>query len=245
MVFYLFKKIPLYTENMKFLKNGFKKWIQKYFLYMTGSFLLVASYYIGYQITYYSKEQKVAISVHASHPARGLASNQGKREIIRISNPEYSHSQNIFHKAQIMENEDVIQFVLGNMIFQDEKGNKSFVCQSFSEVDFLFEAEGLFIHGEPITMHITARCKSHSDRQWIGPFLIPAQEILDTPITQTTFESHQQTINFHNVSLFWPQTWILREVQFKNNNIPPLRVIADIPKTEDESFFTIQFNLTN
>lgn len=230
---------------MEAFKRLLKRLIRSYSMYVAGGFLFICAYLIGYQMAYRSGDQKVAISVHAGNPSRGLATNQGKRDIATVSSPEYSNLQNVFQKAQIITRGDTLQFVLGNIISQDEKGNKAFICQSFSEVDFLFEAEGLFIEGEKVIMQMTANCMEHSDHKWLGLFSIPSQEILNAPITRTQFESDTYKIKFSNVSLAWPKSWILREVYFKNSNTPPLRVIADLPQTEEDHFFSIQLESTN
>lgn len=199
----------------------------------------IASYTIGYQVGFKSWGKQISISLDPALSVRGLASTESAaRSIATVSNEEYTNPQNLFDKAQVLESNqtDEVSFVLGNLIHTDEKGNTSFVCQNFSQVKLWFEAFGMAINGEKVIMTINTDCTENEDPQYIGPFSIPAKKILESSIAESTFSENNSKIQFENVSLSWPQSWVLIKANFKKEGTSDLPVNSKIPETEDDIF---------
>ena len=149
-------------------------------------------------------------------------------------------ANNVIPAKAGIQNDDDILFVTGNLLYTDEKGNTSFVCNSFSQVQFVFSAFGIAIRGEQVIMKLTANCKSNEDPQYIGPFTLPAKKILESSIVKSKFNEGDSEIEFENVSLFWPKSWVLIRADFKKEGINDFSVIAEQPETE-EDIFVIEF----
>ena len=220
--------------------NSFKKKNYKPLL-MTLGFVLfsVCSYIIGYQVGFKSWDKQISISLDPALSVRGLASTEDAgRDIATVSREEYSNPQNLFDKARVLEDSppDNVLFVVGNLLHTDEKGNTSFVCKNFSQVQFWFEALGLAIRGEKVIMTVNADCTANEDHQYIGPFTIPAKKILESPIAEDTFNEDNSRIQFENVSLSWPQSWVLIKADFKKTGSSDFSVISKMPETEDDIF---------
>lgn len=143
-------------------------------------------------------------------------------------------------KAGIQHTEDSVSFVTGNLLYTDEKGNTSFVCNTFSQVQFLFSAFGIAMSGEKVIMKITTNCTANEDSQYIGPFTIPAKKILESPIVENKFSEGDTTFEFENISLSWPRSWILIRANFKKDGMDDFSVISKQPETEDD-LFIIEF----
>lgn len=201
---------------------------------------LTLVYIFGYKTAFHSWNEKISIS-YISHKknSRGPAANQGEREVATVSNIIYTNPQSLFDRAYAASSQEQITFFIGNIIVADKKGNKNFVCQTFPKIKLFFEAEGVFIKGEPISMAVLADCQSSGRHQFIGPFHIPSKQILQSPITQDIFSTPAGDIHFQNAAIQWPQTWILRTVIFESDS-DQYRISAQIPETEDD-FFSIEF----
>ncbi|MDE0151363.1 MAG: hypothetical protein OXK80_02545 [Bdellovibrionales bacterium] len=218
----------------------FNRKIYKPLLVIFGFVLFsIASYVIGYQVGFKSWGKQISISLDPALSVRGLASTESAaRSIATVSNEEYTNPQNLFDKAQILENtqSDSILFVIGNLLHTDEQGNTSFVCKNFSQVQLWFEALGLAIKGEKVIMTINTDCTENKDHQYIGPFSIPAKKILESSIVESTFSENNSEIQFENVSLSWPKSWVLIKADFKKAGTSDFSVVTETPETEDDIF---------
>ena len=218
---------------VSYLKN------KKLFLIIGGGVLL--SFIVGYQIAFHSWDRQVSISLDPlGGDTRGLASEEDLKKVVTVPSEEYSDKQNLFKKAKMIKGpmDGSLPFVVGNLLFTDSKGNSDFVCKNFSKVKLLFEAYGLIIEGERVVMTLTADCKTHTDHQYIGPFSLPVQKIINSPITKSEF--HEEGLKFENVALRWPQSWVLLEAHFTRETGFSFSVISKIPESE-EDIFVIQF----
>ena len=223
---------------MNFLKKYLKRIFVGFFCVLT----LALSYFIGYKTAFQFWNKEVSISYRSSSGthSRGLATNEGMREVATVSSAVYMNPQSLFDRAQFTKKEDQLEILIGNIISVDKKGNKNFVCQVFPKVTLHFEALGVFMRGGQVSMDVTGDCIDDEERQWIGPFVIPFQDILSASILTKRFHTAQGETRFDNVSLRWPKTWILKAVLFESAN-DQYRVQAQIPQTEEEDFFSIEF----
>ncbi len=220
--------------------DSFDKKLFKPLLILLGFvFLSVFFYVIGYQVGFQSWGKQISISLDPALSVRGLASTKdASRDIATLSYAEYANPQNLFDKAKILESDqsDEVSFMVGNLLHTDEKGNTSLMCNNFSQVQLLFEAYGVSVEGEKVIMKVNTDCTSYSDHQYIGPFTIPAKKILESPITENTFNENNNHIQFENVSLSWPQSWMLIKADFKKEGASDFSVISKVPETEDDVF---------
>lgn len=210
-------------------------------LLITLGFVLfsIGSYIVGYQVGFKSWDKQISISLDPALSVRGLASAESAdRNIATVSRTEYADPQNLFNKAQVLEHNqsDNILFVVGNLLHTNETGNTSFVCKNFSQVQFWFEALGIAMDGEKVIMKLNADCTAHEDHQYIGPFSIPAKTILESSIDKNSFSENNSDIHFENVSLSWPQSWVLIKADFKKAGASDFSVVTKTPETEDDLF---------
>ena len=195
-----------------------------------------------YRMAFSASNERVTISVSPIGQARSLATNQGEKSIVSISYEQFSNPQNIFHKAKTLEEEPSghKKFLIGNIFFTDPKGNKDFICDTFPSVQLVFEAEGLAVEGERVLMNLISACRTSTEHEYIGPFTIPSQQILQSPIDKDYFEYQDGEISFANIFLKWPRNWVLMEAHFKQvNSNKMFKVIKDFPKTDEPDFFII------
>ena len=200
----------------------------------------VAIYVVGYQLGFRSWNQQVSVLVNPEVSARGLASvgeEDLDRSIASIDYKKFSDMQNIFKKAQAIPSKNNIQFLVGNVLHNDIKGNQQFVCNNFSKVRFIFEAYGISRHGEKVVMQMVSPCKKNSNLSFIGPFNMPYKTIQKSPISLTDFEEDGNSFHFFNVSISWPTKWILMRVEFSGGeNAKPYAIPMDTPQSEDDIF---------
>lgn len=207
-----------------------------------GLLTVCFSFGFGYVFSSSSWSEEISIARNKTLNLRGLASKEGNFEITTVSN-SFLNPQTLFDQAYQVSESDHVLFSVGNIISKDLKGNKNFVCDAYSQVQFYFEADGIFQRGRPLSMKLYSSCEMDQENGFIGPFLIPTREILNSPLSKKKFSSSDGNVEifFDNVNLARPRTWILREVIFQSNSLDQYRVEAQIPETEEESFFTIEF----
>ena len=223
---------------MSYLKN----YLKRIFIGIFCILSLAAFYFIGYKTAFQAQNKDISISYWSSSStgSRGLATNKGMREVATVPSAVYLNPQSLFDRAQFTKKEGQLEVLIGNIISVDKKGNKNFVCQVFSKVTLYFEAFGVFMRGDQISMDVTGGCIDDEEHQWIGPFIIPFQEILNSSILNKHFYTNQGEVHFDNVSLQWPRSWILKGVLFESAD-GQYRVRAQIPQTEEEDFFSVEF----
>ncbi len=214
--------------------------------FKNGGFLVlcaVMAYVVGYQVGFRSWSQKVSVLVDPKTSVRGLASTGGEseRQIASIDYDIYSNVQNIFKNAQVISSGNIIQFVVGNVLYNDPQGNQQFICDVFSKIRLIFEAYRISMEGEKVIMQMISPCNKHSDFKFIGPFNLPKRAIQNSPISLTDFESGGGSVHFHNVSISWPKRWILMRAEFlESSKIEPHVIHIEPPKSE-EDVFLIEF----
>ena len=219
-----------------------KKYLKRIFIGFFCVLTLVLSYFIGYRTAFQFWNKEVSISYRPSSGthSRGLATNEGMREVATVSSAVYMNPQSLFDRAQFTKKEDQLEVLIGSIISVDKKGNKNFVCQVFPKVTLYFKAFGVFMRGAQVSMDVTGDCIEDEEQQWIGPFVIPFQNILKASIMIKSFHTAHGEIRFDNVSLQWPKAWILTGVLFESAN-DQYEVQATVPQTEEEEFFLIEF----
>ena len=219
-----------------------KKYLKRIFIGICCILSLTVFYFIGYKTAFRAWNKDISISYRSSSStsSRGLATNKGVREVVQVPSAVYLNPQSLFERAQFSRKDNQLEVLIGNIISVDNKGNKNFVCQVFSKVTLHFEALGIFMKGERVSMDVTGDCVDDEEHQWIGPFIIPFQEILSSSFMNQSFHTSHGEIRFDNVSLQWPKSWILKGVLFESAD-GQYRVPARIPQTEEEDFFSIEF----
>ena len=90
--------------------------------------------------------------------------------------------------------------------------------------------------GEKVIMKVNADCTAHEDHQYIGPFFIPVKKILESSIAKEKFKEDTGEIEFENISLSWPRSWVLIRADFKKEGVQSFSVILKQPETEDDIF---------
>lgn len=214
---------------------------KKIYTFLATGLGFILLFFFCYKLAFNTSNRYVSVSVAPKGLSRSLATNRGEKEVVSISYSEFSEPQTVFNKAKVIpaKSSEEMEFLIGNILFTDSKGNKNFVCQNFSEAHLIFEADGIFIEGEKVIMKLVSTCDTYKEHKFIGPFSIPSQLILQSAISQEYFEHKGDEIYFSNVSLQWPRDWILMEINFKNpDSNESLRVIKKFSKKENQ-FFTI------
>ena len=229
---------------MKTFLNNLKPKIKilKYFLSVLA---LIFIFIFFYNQAGQRAGKSISIALHPGGKHRGLAAYESGQKTL-VPYPQFLNLQNLFNKAKIIKNESQasIQFVVGNILVSDENGNKIFACQQFSNINLLFEADGLFIEGEKVLMEVEQNCLTHSDHQFIGPFSLPVEKILHSPSgSENIFKEDKMRIEFSNVSGSWPKRWTLVFAQFKNlDQSKTLDIIKEFSKNpKEQKLFSIEF----
>lgn len=99
------------------------------------------------------------------------------------------------------------------------EGFSSNLCQKYPEVELEFFAEGVSVAGEPTLMKIKSPCLPAQDPAEMAAIRLPVSQILaEKPRdAEFSFTGFNGKVSFQRSADEWPKTWILKKVEFKNN----------------------------
>ena len=178
-------------------------------------------------------------------PSRGIAGEDSPIEILSLSYDQLSQkaSSVLFSRNQVLEKENLVAFYLGNFLAQVPHLKKHhFICQIFSLVEFSFSAIGINLSGEEGLMIIQSPCNM-KDKNFIGPFWLPKQDILASS-SKSSFElpEYDTFIRFYNASIALTPSWLLTNVRFFNKGQDNEFLIRFVPGKGNPYF---ELNLKN
>ena len=161
-----------------------------------------------------------------------------KTEIVSLSMKEYREQiqEKIFGHAKAGEkNEGFKEFYLGSFLIQEGEGHQR-ICQAYSFLEMRFTAYGLSLSGSAGEMVIQAPCQIE-DEEFIGPFLVPIDEILNNPEKEFfSIEEKEISIRFYDAALALTDSWLLTAVRFFNSPEEDGFIVRFIPGEETDAF---------
>ncbi len=210
-----------------------------------GFVFLCSLFFAGYFISQKSWDGQVFIYLQdtdsPSINARNIASL--KTAVRRGGQLNQERGKTLIRSAKIKHAKDSIQFHLGHFLVQSKGGGSVLACQEYQTVDMVFIAGGVSVHGHVPKMLMKAKCKFDlSQPLRIGPFFVPKAKILSSSVNKKLFKSAEdQTIVFSDVSIRWPERWILSEARFtKEDSKKDLTVAFSSNKEEDFLTLTLR-----
>ncbi|MYE07622.1 MAG: hypothetical protein F4X95_02585 [Oligoflexia bacterium] len=143
------------------------------------------------------------------------------------------------NSSRIENTKEVIQFYLGHFLVKTKGGRSILACQKYQTLDMVFISPGISSHGHVPKLVMKADCNFDSNNPLhIGPFTIPKKRILSSSPHTELFKSEGATLFFSHVSVQWPETWILSQVRFIQNNTHQDFTVSFSSKKE-EDYFTL------
>ncbi len=220
--------------------------IFKSFQFYVGFVFLCSVFFAGYFISQNSWDGQVFIrlnnrdSYFPDKSVRGIASLTPA--VVEGRGFTRERQKTLVHPRAVENKKDEIWLYLGHLLVKSKSGESVLACQEYQTLDMTFIAEGMSLHGHVPKMIIKAKCKFKlSQPLRIGPFVIPKQKILQSPVDTQLFQSKDMTIMFSHVSIRWPDKWILSEVRFiKENTNKDLKVSFSFPREEDFLTFNLR-----
>lgn len=99
-------------------------------------------------------------------------------------------------------------------------GFSSSLCKVYSSIEVEFTAEGVTVSGQAPIMKINSPCTEAQDPSEIAAISLPIAKILkEKPRNaEYKFDGFSSTIAFSNSADEWPQQWVLKRVEFKNQS---------------------------
>ena len=224
---------------MKLLKKMKNKFLSKVFFFAISSLF----FSLGFLFSLRTWDGKIFVSLNKSQ-SRGIANVNSVIDIVSLSPDSLKlRSQEVlFQKTKISRSEGGISFQLGSFLIPNkQKEGYGLICDSYSLVELSFVSSGTSLSGHKGRLLVQAPCVNN-DEDFIGPFLIPAQKILDHP--DMDFFSNEETqtfIRFYETSVRLMKTWHLSTVRFFNSKEEyGFLVEWKLDKNNQNNFFQIQ-----
>lgn len=219
------------------MKNVLSIFRKKFLRHGLLAGLILAVFIISFSFSFFSWNEQFSISTLPERGSRDIATNQGQRKIATIENSGLLDDQNIFKQAQVTQtSSDKVTFTLGNIIVKDKLGNKNFVCDTYSKVSLFFEALDISSSGRRASMKLTGDCSRLEGNESIGPFTINHKKILNSPLDQVAFDEDNSHIEFSDVIIDWPKSWLLKSVVLENHSDQLAINYNFSPENIEESF---------
>lgn len=132
---------------------------------------------------------------------------------------QLSNLSSIEIKSQIQKKLKVMPTVRGQKNIA-LNGFSSALCKTYSIIEMEFAGEGISVAGEPPVMKISYPCTAGQDPAEIAPMQLAVKRLMGEKPRNASFkfDGYNSTVILSNAADEWPQQWILKQVQFKNEN---------------------------
>ncbi|MDW8190592.1 MAG: hypothetical protein RMK80_06425 [Pseudobdellovibrionaceae bacterium] len=122
--------------------------------------------------------------------------------------------QKISQSLQIIDyQEGFSEILFPSILFSDPTFNDSFsLCEEFPRITFLFEGEGVYVHGESVELEIDWTCQYDESGNTL-PLRIPSSYLVSQkPFSGDFVVDENTTLRFFKTDEAWPQAWVLTGV---------------------------------
>ncbi len=136
----------------------------------------------------------------------------------------------LIEEARVMKVAERFGVVLGNFLITDEEGKKRSACSVYDRVQLEFTAEGMAISGSRPKMEITAYCEEGRNKNRLQTLWIPYRDFLkeEPGEFEVTMNQEMKThFRFVDLSLEWPDQWVLSKVRLYNDADSSQQILVD------------------
>ncbi len=105
------------------------------------------------------------------------------------------------------------RLILGNAKFKSSREKTSTLCEVYSMIELVFQAEGIAIAGDAPKLIVRTSCKAQPGSEFLDPIRIPWKKIKALPTGTKTFRDTEVTLIFRSLDDFWPLEWSLFELR--------------------------------
>ena len=119
----------------------------------------------------------------------------------------------IFENAKWIDNGDEHQLVLGNAKFKNSREKTTTLCDAYSMIELVFQAEGIAIAGDAPKIVLRTSCESTEGSEFLNPISIPWKRIKNLKPKERNYKEGNTTLFFRSLDDFWPLEWSLFEMR--------------------------------
>ena len=215
-------------------------------------FIAVLFLAVGIFLGINSWNKTIYVQLKPGGKGRYVASAE-ETEVVSLSLEEYREQiqKKIFGRAKEGgKNEGFKEFYLGSFLIQEGEGHQR-ICQAYSFVEMKFTALNVSLSDSLGEMVIEAPCQQTEievpceqapcqqikTEEFIGPFLVPIDEILNNPEKDFfSIEDKGISIRFYDAALALTDSWLLTAVRFFNSPDEDGYVVRFIQGEETDAF---------
>ena len=129
-----------------------------------------------------------------------------------------------------------VAITLPHFLVSSEGGESVLACEKYQNIYITFITPGLSFHGHAPQMKLRAECKVNTQNPLqMGPFFIPKEQILQSPLDQELFQSDSATVFMNHQRIYWPDTWMLSQIRLVSEDSEDFAIVLD--NTEDAFIF--------
>lgn len=148
-----------------------------------------------------------------------------------------SHSQErLIAAAKILMNEESVGIELGHFVAKNSEGKKQSACRAYNQVELVFKAGDMLVHGSPPEMVIKGPCLYQNNSDRISAIWIPMADILKSKVGNTALdfgEAGEVGVRFSNIGDEWPRVWGLASVRLSNSDSLESELMIDESRMND------------
>lgn len=158
-----------------------------------------------------------------SSQIRNPASLQGKYDLTHLQGEDLIQASKVrvLEGLKVKQKAGSFEIQLGHFIFKNQNEEVKKACDEFSQVELIWQAEGMAVSGEAPQMRMTAACQTSGSLSLLGPLYLPLQKMMESPAQDSVVqlsEYQNQAIELRGLSGEWPGLWVLRVVSLSGEN---------------------------
>lgn len=119
----------------------------------------------------------------------------------------------LFENVRWVSDRNDHRLVLGNAKFKTSREKTITLCEAYSMIELVFQAEGIAIAGDAPKIILRTACHSQPDSESLDPIRIPWKTIKSLAVKERDYKDGDVTLFFRSLDDFWPLEWSLKELR--------------------------------
>lgn len=159
----------------------------------------------------------------SSGQLRNPASLQGKYDLTHLRGDELIQGSKVrvLEGLKVKQKAGSFEIQLGHFLFKNRNEEVVKACDEFSQVELIWQADGMAVSGEAPQMRVTGPCQISANLSSLGPLYLPLQKMMESVAQDSVVQLSEypnQAIEFRGLSGEWPGLWVLRSISLSGEN---------------------------
>ena len=203
-----------------------KLWKRNIFSIFTFSLLFYLAYVLAQKS--WNGDRFILMDAMSSAQVRNIASINSQEAVFTNFLLTEDNKPTFLDAVTVEETKEETSLILPHFLVLNDSGESILACEQYESIYINFEALGVSFHGHAPQMKLRVECETNTQQPLqLGPFFIPREQILQSPMNQELFQSDSATVFMHHNYISWPRTWMLKWIRLVDENKKEFAVVLD------------------